>query len=360
MTMPFVAPSGFNQFVPAANGLIVAAIRDPSSYSVNKYIKLTDATKPVFVWYKLHFDDLGQRGLTSDPFNEGLWVDGHDAPENNQNLIRHTTVEAQCARRQWDFRIGWQAITHSDLKTLMSHTLMVQNQAMMNITKRVASILVDPANWPDSNKADVSDLNEGAGTWDQSSSTPGDPNYLAIKKSIENAVETIRLMTNGAFKLDENTLRLILSPNAARKMSQSPEIHDYLKGSPDAAKVIKDTLGSFSLPKTLYGVELVIETTGGVAGHPKADGSAKARGVTGRSYVWPDNHAVLVSRPGGLDGQIGPSFSTVERFYLEKEMAVEVEDFKWDRLTKGRAVINDVVKMVCPESGFLLQNILPS
>lgn len=357
MTIPYVFSSGFSTFVPQATGQMIAAIKNPSDYPVNKYIQLVDAKKSVFTWYKLHFDDLGQRGFTSDPDNEGIWVDGFDAPENNQNLQRHTMVEAQCIRRAWDFKIGWENIAQADFKTLQSHTLMVQNQAMTNITRRAVDLLTTASNWTTANYADATTLSAGAGFWDQASSDPASPNYLAIKKTIDTAVETIRLVTNDAFKLDEKSLRLVLNPRAAKRISQTDEIHNYLKGSPDAREVLQSTLGNFGLPKTLYGVEIVVESTPKVIGHPKADGSSAAVGSTGRSYAWPENSAVLMSRMGGLDGQMGPNFSTCQRYYKDKEIAVEVKDFEWDRLTKGRAVINDVMKLTCPESGFLIQNI---
>ncbi len=358
MTIPYVFSSGFAGFIPAANGTIVAAVRDPDSYAVNKYCQLVDAKKNVFVWHKIHFDDAGQRGLTVSADNEAIWVDGQKAPENNQNRQRFTLVEGQVIRRAWDFQIGWENIEDADLPTLMSNTMMVQNQAMTNITRRVAAILTTAANWPTTNTADASVTNGGAGFWDQATSDPASPNYLAIKKSLDTAVENIRLVTNNAFELNQKNLRLILGPKAARRISQTDEIHNYLKGSPDAKDVLISTLGNYGLPKYLYGLEIVVEASGTIAGHQTTDGSAVAIGSTGRSFVWPENTAVITSQVGGLDGKIGgPSFSTIQRFYREKELAVEVEDFKWDRLTKGRAVTRDVCKLTCGESGYCFTNI---
>jgi len=358
MTIPYVFSSGFAGFVPAANGTIVAAVRDPDSYAVNKYCQLTDAKKNVFVWYKIHFDDAGQRGLTASADNEAIWVDGQKAPENNQNRQRFTLVEGQVIRRAWDFGIGWETIADADLPTLLSHSMMVQNQAMTNITRRAVGILTTASNWPANNTADATVTNGGAGFWDQATSDPASPNYLAIKKSLDSSIETIRLMTNNAFPLNNKSLRLVLSPKAARRISQTDEIHNYLKGSPDAKSVLIETLGEYGLPKYLYGFELVVEASGTIAGHTTDDGTAAAIGTAGRSFVWPENTAVITSQIGGLDGKIGgPSFSTIQRFYRDKELQIEVEDFKWDRLTKGRAVTRDVVKLTCGESGFCITNI---
>jgi hypothetical protein len=361
MAIPYVYPSGFDTFVPQATGQVIAYIRDPASYKINKYAQLIRTPKTVFVWYKMHTDDMGQRVVASALWE---WVDGAKRPENPQNSQRFTLVEAQTRRHSYDFVIGWLALEQADLKLLVSHTIMARNQQMTNLTQRAATVLDSAAGWG-SNVGTVNALNGNFGYWDQAvGSDPTSPYYLAIKKSLDAVQTQILLATNNAVNFEENPLKLVLSPNAALRMSQTDEIHNYIRESPFALAQLegraKGQNAKYGLPDQLYGWEIEIEASTIVTELAQASGGLASTTVGSpppRHFIKSDSTAWVLTRIGGIDGEMGPSFTTLQIYYHDKEASVEVEDVPWDRLTKGAVSDNNIPVLAAPESGFLIQNL---
>jgi hypothetical protein len=357
----FQYASGFNSYVPAATGQVIAYVRDPAKYRVNKYVQLVKTDKSVFVWYKVHRDDVGQRVVTDA---EWVWEDGAKRSDHHHNSLRFDLVEGQTIRRHYGFTIGWKAIEQADLKLLVAHTVMARNQRMTNFTKRVVGLLENTASWG-GNTATANTLNGGAGQWDLASSDATSPNYLAIKKTLDTVAQKILLATNGSVNWDEEAPKLLISPGLALKMSQSSEIHDYLAQSPYAMAQVKGrTAGQnarWGLPDDLYGWEIEVEDATVVSERPQADGDhALTTGSPApRRFIKSDDSAVAMTRVGGIDGQMGaPNFSTLQVYYYKAEVQVEVVDEAWDRRTKG-SVTEDVVEVLAsPDSGYLIQDTL--
>lgn len=360
--MAFPHFGGYNSFVPAATGQIIGYMRNPKRYRVNNYVQLIPTQKTVFVWYKLHPDDMGQRVLTDA---EWVWTDGAKRPENHANKMRFDTVEAQCIRRNYDFVLGWETLEQADVNVLVAHTSMAQNQCMTNYTKRIIALLENSANW-EGNTAAANDLNDGHGYWDLASSDPTSPNYLAIKKSLDAAASRILLSTNNAVDWEKEAPKLLISPELALKISETDEIHNYIRESPYSIDQIKGRKAGqnarWGLPDSLYGFDLEIEASTVVTERPQTDGglaSTTSGSPAPRRYIKSSDSAVILSRDGGIDGVAGaPNFSTVQAYYYKSEIQLEVQDVSWDRRTLGSCVEHKAEVLAAPASGFLISDVL--
>ncbi len=356
--------SPFAGFVPAATGQLIAFVRDPKNYRVNDYVQMVPSKKTVGVYHRIG-NDQSVRVVNDE---ENIWEDGFERSRFHDNKPKYDTIEFQTKRRTYGFSIGWITLDVADVDLLTMYAMQPQNQLMTARTNRVVSLLETASNWGN-NTDTANSLNGGAGTWDTASSDPNNPNYLAIKKSLDTVARQVKLYTNGV--VDNNgdrTLRLLISPGLAQKMSQSPEIHDYLKQCQYSLKQIEGKEPGqnaiWGLPDQLYGWELIVEDAPIVTqrqNSSEAIGSeALASGPSPkRRYVKSDNSAVVLSRPGGLDGKYGaPSFSTVQIYYYGKEMEIETFDKPEDHLTRGYCTENVKEVLAAPASGYLITGCL--
>ena len=356
--MAYVRASGFNAFLPAATGQIISWIRDPAKYKLNQYTQLVRSEQPVGVYYRFNADD-SVRVVTDE---EHSWADGDSRriKLSNAEGQRFDTTEFQCKRRNYGTKIGWQALEsgkRDQLNLLLANTKVVQNELMVNRTQRVIGLLENAANWPATNVGTATAL--GGGFWSAGSDTAP-----FVKKTLLSVATTIHLATNGmAADLDNEEdvgLNLVLSPAAATTISESPEIHSYLGRSPFALQQIvggkRGQNAIWGLPEYLYGFKVVVENAVRVNTRANADGTEDTTG--GRVWVKPQNTALVVSRPGGLEGQAGaPSFSTVQIYYHNKELTVETFDDAEDELTRVYAQENVTEVLAAPRAGFLVTNL---
>src|SRR5439155_57306 len=159
----------------------------------------------------------------------------------------------------------------------------------------------------------------------------------------------ITLDTNGVVGDDPQNFNIVLNPNTASSLALSAEVHDYLKGSPDALDEIRtgqSPNAMYGLPANMYGYKVWVEKT--------VRETTRVGGTLTRSFVCPDNAIVFLSRVGGLEGLYGsPSFSTVTLFTLE-ELTVETREDAWNRLTEGACVEDTAEAITCPASGWYL------
>lgn len=355
--------SGFAGFVPAATGQVISFIRDPKKYKINSYAQLVPTSKSVGLYHRIGVDQPVR--VVND--EENVWEDGAKRPPHRGNQLKYDTMEFQTVRRDFGFTIGWKAIEQADVKLMVTHTAMAQNQMMVGRTQRAITLMETAANWGN-NTATADDLNGGAGAWDTASADPNSPYFLAIKKSLDTVAQRIMLLTNGMVDVEEKgVLKLLISPTLAQKMSQSSEIHAYLKESPFALDQIKGRVASqnakWGLPDQLYGWDIEVETAVRVSQRPNATeaigSEASTSGVSPkRNWIKSDNNAVVLSRVGGLDGQYGaPSFSTLQIYYYGKEAEIENFDDPKHRLSEGHITEDVKEVLAAPASGFLITNV---
>lgn len=364
----------FNAFVPEATGQLIAYVRNPQAYKYNQYTQLvpmgTDV--PIGIYYALHVDDVQRL----PDLNESVWADGAEAPDPGRgDGIRFVPTEFQAIRKSFPFRIGWltlRAGQKTGLNLMMAHTTLSRNKAQMDRTQRIITLLETSANWPSTNTATASSLNGlgPAGYWDLASADDSNGSFLAIKKTLDEAARRIHLKTNGAVGDFEsqgpNGLKLVLSPGAAIRTSQTAEIHAYLRESPFALAQVRGKVAGqnalWGLPDQLYGWDIIVENAVRVNARPKADGSEESISSGGnKSFIKSDTSAIIASRPGGLDGEYGaPSFSTVQLYTYDGEMQLEVSDDVDNRRTKGRVIIHDREVLAAGNSGFLITSLFSS
>jgi len=352
--------SAFSGFVPAATGQLIAFMRDPKKYRINNYAQLVPTSKPVGVYKRMGVDQVVR--AVNDEMN--IWADGKKRPEFHENQLKFEDIEFQTTRRTEGFTIGWEAIENADIKVLQLHSDAARHQLMTKRVKRVVEMLETASNWG-GNTASVNELNGGRGHWRDASSDPNSPNYTAIKRSLDAVALRITLATNAMIDVNEDgVLKLLLSPNLALQMSQSPEIHDYLKHSVDASNQVKGRVAGLNakwgLPDQLYGWDLEIETTPVSTQNPTAAESFGSEGTTTgnnpqKRFVKNDNSAVALSRVGGLDGVAGsPAFSTLQIYYYGKEMEMETFDEPKHRYTQGYCTEHIKPVIAAAPSGFLI------
>jgi len=332
--MPATYPGGApNTFVPsteATNNMVVDFSRNIQSFAINEYIQIVPVSKSVGLYTSMTIEEAGR--IQDASANDDHWADGDDAPDNRSRNEGFEFLPYQCKRYARGFRIGELAAEQASWEILAQHARIYSQHAMTRRSQLAATLLQTAANYPTANTAAVPGGISGVtGTWDVSTTARMD-----IKRSIDFGLDVIRRATLGGVNLED--FRLVISPGAARKMSVSQEIIDYLKQSPDSLKVIEGKLGpasAYRLPQYINGVKVVVEDAVKVT---SAKGATRAT-----SYVFEDAKPVLICRPGGLvaaaDSNTAPRFSAATCF-MKEEMSVEEMYDVNNRVHKGRVVEN--------------------
>lgn len=351
-------PSSTNLFVPQATGQVVGYLRKPGKFKLLEYAQLVKSTRtggdgwPVCLFTTID-PDAPVRVVTDQEY---AFEDGDDPPEGSGMMVNFVTTEVRMFRRAYPYRIGDQAADTANLfPVLPVYRQVALMEAMTNKTARVWSLLDTTANWG-SNTADANTLNGGRGLWSQASATEGSPFYLAIKRSLTAAIQTINLATNSVVQPED--LKLVISPVLAMSAANSGEITDYLKGSP-FAKMQQEGKErgrnqQYGFPDYYGGVEVIVEDASRVTDRPNSAGTTS---TTNRNYIKANTNAVLLSRIGGLDGVEGaPSFSTLQIYYYKYEMAVEERRDVWAKRIDGRVVDQFKEVLASSRSGFSITN----
>ena len=350
--------SAFNGFVPKATGQVVSYIKDPSKFKLNDYVQYIES--PVTVGLYAYIDqDTPARVVTDEEF---AWEDGAERPITNYNGLSFAWQEFATKRRNYATMLGDQSIAmaQDSWDALQHHVGALAQIAMTNRTWRVATMLETAANW-NSNTADVSTLNGGAGKWSTASDDPASGAYNAIKKSLLAAIKNININTRGFVTADD--LVLVLSPTAAQSISSAPEIHSYLRNGPYSlpniegkAKLYKDQWG---LPPTLYGLPIIIEDAVRVSDRPSSGAGVSGNISSNADYIKSSTTAWIMSRKGGIDGTYGsPSFSTVQMYWHEYLLAVYAFHDPENARVKLHCTDQFIEQLVAPESGYLITGII--
>jgi hypothetical protein len=362
-------PSPTNVYVPSldATGQIIAFIRNPDQFRFNRYVAYRKASKMVGL-YMVYDRDNPARIVTEAEY---AFPDGAVRPDGFENLDGFDLREYRTRRFDIPFTVGNLTRAQASWDIVAAQAAGRLQQWATLFTNSVVSLLETAANWGGVHVADANTLNGNAGFWDT-----GDTASNPIQKTIYAAVEAIRSDTNSMVSLKD--LKMILGVSAARRIRTSREITDYIKGSPDATAQIRGEVDNpnvdFGLPAKLYGIELVVEDAVRVTSRKTATGFNNAT----RTFIKEPQSAIIVSKQDGLPGdQVGdfptPNFSTFQVFYYvgdgpeSGEAAKQgpsglytVETFADSRNLRldGHVVTNFDRRLVAPESGYLIQNIL--
>lgn len=371
MTQAFQFPSSTNGYMPQATQYVISYIRKKEAFAFNRYMQMAEAPTPAFWYYKLDRDESVRMRQLADH----VWADGAHRFERTDIQQGFRQTQAFCVRYAFDTEIGNLALSLSD-KQWKAKQVYLDLLASKCIIARTLNVwqggpgggvegtttswggLDTVSTWPTGSVANANDLNGGAGTWDKAGSDPSNPgNYMAIKKSIMAAVNTIYQQTNN--RVTYKNLHLIISPNLARIMANTDEIRDQYKYGPFMPEMVdkgeENFNDRFGLPASYGGVKLIVEDA--VWLNDLAV-NAQTVGSTARAYIKADNKAVLVSRVGGIDTQIGPSASTVQWYWYKKQAVAKEFVDPIHEITRLGVEDFGCVVGAAMESGYMINNVI--
>ena len=350
--MAYRSPSGSNTFTPAyeLTLALVQATRDPGSFKLAKYIQYVKTDLRVFYYCRLDLDEPA-RLVTQQEF---LWAPGQDAPTYG-NIGAFQFIQAATLKYGFGWILPNEAIDQAAWDLDASQMGLVSQKAMTNRVMSTSTLAQTVANWPSSNTAMANTLNAGAGKFDTASSDPADVHYLAIRKALTAAQETIVLQTNGAIKIAD--MNFVGSPKLFKAMGNTSEIFDYTKGSPDAFRRQEGTdvkfFGEFGMPGAYASMNMVCEDAVKVTSRPNVTTGLAVTGT--RDWVWASEKPCILSRKGGIEGKYGgPSLSTVQLYYYRNMETFTKSDVDNERQA-GRIVDDIVVLLPFGQSGYLIQ-----
>lgn len=336
-------PSAYNTFVKshdASNKLTVNFSRNIKDFAVNSYVQIQPVKKPAGYYREVTVEEAG-RLLNSD-LADFAWADGQEAPPDWDGTESSQYKEFRTRRYKFGATVGDMTVEHADYDLEDEHAAIKAQQAMTARTQLVCTALTTTGNYGTGHYSTVSGISGNTGNWAASTTARQD-----IKRSLNYAANVILKDTLAAVNI--NDLVLVMSPGCAMAISQSQELVDHIKGSPEALAQIRGELPGqnaiFGLPDKLYGFPIIVEKT--------AKTTSRKGATRAVSYVLGDTTPFMVSRPGGLVGKFGaPSFSTCVLFMLEEMTQEKLHDTN-NRLTRIRVVENYDVKLVAPVSGYL-------
>lgn len=340
----YAAPSVGSVFVKdfeSSGRLTVDFSRNVRDFAVNQYCQIQPVTKVAGYYRKVTIEEAGR--ILNTNLANFKWADGAAAPEEWGDVDNHTWLAYGCQRYKFGVPLGDLTIDQAAWDIRQEYATKKAQQAMTARTQLAVTALTTTANYDATHYADVaSGITGNTGKWSASTTARQD-----IKRSLNYAANIILQDTLAG--VDVNDLMVVMSPTCARLISESQEIVDHIKGSPEALAQIRGELPGrnaiFGLPDKLYGFPIIVEKTVKVTSRKGATRAA--------SYVMPDATPVMVSRPGGLMGVFGaPSFSTAV-FFMFEEMTTETLHEPVNRRTLLRVVENYDVQVVASVSGFV-------
>ena len=325
--------------------MVVDFSRNVEEFALPNYIQYRKVPKQRGLYLKIDQRNAGR--IVGGRVDDFVWVDGQDRPNPNNNGQEFQWLDFETVRRNLNEKIGDLAREQADWNVEVGQQALQAQQAMTIRTKLVHTALDLSANWDTEHYKTVTTIPGVGGTWDASLSTDQD-----IRRSINYGVKRILLSTLG--KVRKKDLVWVMNPTTAMAISETQELIDVIKQSPEAMSQLTQATGRWSewgLPDKLFGVRIVVEDAVMVT-------SARGAASQTESFVMADGISYLLSRPGGLVSKTGgPSFSTATLFTKE-EMTVEKTHDSYNRLMKIDVVDDVGVGMTAPAAGFAFRGCL--
>lgn len=344
-----VYPGQSNTYIPnheATAGLVIGFSRNPDEFPLNQYIQIKPVTKDIGRYLKITTEEAGRIIQTDLP--EFVWPDGADRPQNNDGTELFAYDSYRTQRFNYAFKLGDKSREQSDWGIVDVHKAIKAQQAMTARTVRAHAILQANGNWEAGHRIAVEDIPGNSGPWDASTVQRQD-----IKRSLNYAAEVIMKSTLSVVR--KKDLRFVMSPETAHRLSETQEIVDHIKGSPDAYSQVKGETGKwgqYGLPDYIYGFQVVVEDAVRVS-------SVRGAATASRDWVAAPDTAYLLARPGGLvaPAGVGPNFSTICLFSYE-EMSIEEFQTAEHRRMTGNIVDDFSVNMTASVSGFRFDDVI--
>lgn len=359
-TLSYASP--FDVFVPEVTGEVVAYLRRQDDFPLNKYVQYKP-TKAIVGLYVQMGRDQGVRVVTTEEF---AWEDGDPAPHGESNKTPFQVQDFRCFRKAYPWIVGYMTIDQATLwKPKLVYMQSALTQCLTDRTNRTAKILQTAANWG-SHSASVATLTGQSFTWQQASDDPNNGAYNLILKSLQTAARNVHLDTNGAVKFKD--LRVVVGPDLALAAAQSAEMVNYCRESKDALMLVKEGFDPqynlWGLPQQFKGFNFVVEDTMFVPDRVQVSTLTTTAPLQppespNRQYCFLPTSAVMMARPGGIDGDIGaPSFSTIQIYHYKGLAEVQVFDEPKNERIFGRVKETIAIVLAANMSGFQITQTL--
>jgi hypothetical protein len=337
-----VAPGGGNNaFIPtfsAATGQIqIEFTRSANRFPITQYAQIVPVQQMSGYFLKIDEQETARVVNTQDL----QWPLGEDRPTGINSDFEFN--QFTCQRFQTSFHIPQETARQAQWDVVASHARIAAAKMMTHRSLRMATQLTTSSNYTTGSNyfAAATDLVTGV-------DITTDPD--GVQKIIRAAIEKIVQNTVGAVSAKD--IILVVNPITARIMATSAGVRDYVKNYPAALSFLKgdDTFAAYGLPQTLFGLGgVVVDDTVRVSSRKGA--SSETRGFFYGSATAPG--MVFVSRPGGLVGNEGPSFSTATIFAYE-DMTVETLEDPWNRRVRGSVTDNSATILTAPQSALYI------
>lgn len=352
--------SGYNGFLPQATGQVIAYVRNPKKFRINQYVQYIETPVTKGAYYVLGRDMPAR--IPSDNGTAGpdflVWADSADRPNGDWNKPLFKLEDFTTIRRDVPSKVGWitrDMASAGGLKLIEFQSAAMAQQMMTARTRLAITALENSSNWPSSHVLTANNLNNGRGTWKNAGDDPNNlSTYNAIKRTLMNALKLIQLDTNS--QVSQEDLVVVVSPDLAIEISQSPEVLNYIRESPAALAqvhgITENINQRYGLPEMLFGWKFIVEDAVEVT---QFDNSSGTEATTNRKFIKGLDQALILSRPGGLDGEYGaPSYSTCQIYHYDGLLKVSAFDEAKHEYTDLHVEENIAIEIAAGYAGMLV------
>jgi hypothetical protein len=334
-------------FSPATGQIQVEFTRSANKFAITRYAQLVPVQNTS--GYFLRIDEEETVRIVGS--NDFIWPLGEDRPTGYNNDFEFFKFATQ--RFQTSFHIPDENVKQAAWDVVASHARIAATRMMTLRTQRAASMLSTSGNYLNTytsfNAANqVGHYSNATALMNSDILDSGDQ----VQKLFRNAAEKIVLATAGV--VSPSDLIAVMNPATARLIASTEGVRDYVKNYPAALPFLQgsDTFATYGLPSELFGVKVVVDDAVYADARKGIGASATKKFFYGNTTP----AIAFVSRPGGLIGNEGPSFSTVTVFAYE-DMTVETMPDPWNRRLRGSVVDNSAIEMTAPLAALYVADI---
>ena len=337
---------GLNTFVPtfsAATGQIqIEFTRSPNKFAITRYAQLVPVQQAAGYFLRIDEEETARVVNTQD----NIWPLGEDRPTGINSDFDF--VAYGCARYQSSFSIPQETARQAQWDIVASHARIAAAKMMTHRSYRAASLISTNTSYASAMRYTSYAASNMAGHYTTATALLND-NVLGsgvladgVQALFRGACEKIVQSTNAA--VTPSDICAVVNPITARLIASTEGVRDYVKNYPAALNFLQGDaqFATYGLPSQMFGVNVVVDDTVRVSNRK---GASKSVG-----FFYGDESApgiAFVSRPGGMIGNEGPSFSTVSIFAYE-DMTVETLDDPWNRRIRGSVTDNSAIELTAP------------
>lgn len=342
---------GLNTFVPtfsAATGQIqVEFTRSVNRFALTRYAQIVPVQQMSGYYLRIDEEETARVVNTQDL----QWPLGEDRPTGINSDIEWNTFT--CQRFQTSFNIPQETARQAQWDVVASHARIAAAKMMTHRCVRAASTLTTSTNYTNSYTSYAA--GNQSGYYDKATTLmntdlldTGDQ----VQKLFRSAAEKIVQATNAV--VAPSDICAVINPTTARLIASNDGVRDYVKNYPAALNFLQgdQQFATYGLPSQMFGVNVVVDDTVRVTNRK---GSAKSVGFFYGTEAAPS--IAFVSRPGGLVGNEGPSFSTLSVFAYE-DMTVETLEDPWNRRVRGSVTDNSSITLTAPLAAVYVADLL--